>query len=152
MFKNDRPGAGSILLNDSKYTSAVSNKTGLGAHELPESLHPIVKDWFENPNVNAEKLTERLTHGKCAEPEAISQWLYEYEKKTKIAIKTVDDARDALKGTKSIAFETTTKIERKTKIITAEIGDVKIACDSCNPFLTYFGIEEIKVNINIKFD
>ncbi|POR20286.1 hypothetical protein BWK58_14040 [Flavobacterium columnare] len=95
-----------------------------------------------------------MTHGKCAEPDAVSKWLYDYEQKTKIAIQNMTDARNALKGTKSIAFETTTKYVKSDgrKIISAEIGDVKIACTSCNPFLEYFGIEEIKVNINIKFE
>ncbi|QYS85504.1 hypothetical protein JJC03_09745 [Flavobacterium oreochromis] len=154
MFKNDRPGAGSVLVKDSKFTSAVSNKTGLPEGQLPEGLHPLVKEWFQNPNINAEELTKRLTHGKCAEPDAVSKWLYDYEQKTKIAIQNMTDARNALKGTKSIAFETTTKYVKSDgrKIISAEIGDVKIACTSCNPFLEYFGIEEIKVNINIKFE
>ncbi|MBF7089934.1 hypothetical protein IUY40_00015 [Flavobacterium sp. ALJ2] len=51
-------------------------------------------------------------------------------------------------------MKTTTKFtaENANKIITAEIGDVKLACDSCNPFLGYFGVDEIKVSINIKIE
>ncbi|MBF7092514.1 hypothetical protein IUY40_13325, partial [Flavobacterium sp. ALJ2] len=151
MSNSSKPGAGSVLLKDSKFTSAVSNKTGLKEGELPESLHPLVYDWFKNPSLNAEELIRRGQHGKCAEPEAISKWLYEYEKRTKIKIKTKDEARDVLKGTKSIAFETTNK-GAKNKTIIAEIGEIKPACLSCNPFLDYFGIEEIKVNVNIKIE
>lgn len=151
MSNSSKPGAGSILLKDSKFTSAVSNKTGLKEGELPESLHPLVYDWFKNPSLNAEELIRRGQHGKCAEPEAISKWLYEYEKRTKIKIKTKDEARDVLKGTKSIAFETTNK-GAKNKTIIAEIGEIKPACLSCNPFLDFFGIEEIKVNVNIKIE
>ncbi|MFH6989454.1 YwqJ-related putative deaminase [Flavobacterium collinsii] len=150
--KSKRPGAGSVLVKDSKFTSAVSNKTGLKEGELPPGIHPLVYEWFKNPTVNAEELVKRGQHGKCAEPEAISKWLYEYEQRTKIKIANINEARDVLKGTKSIAFETTTVVRRATGEIIAEIGDVKPACISCNPFLDYFGVEEIKVNINIKIE
>ncbi|MBF7089935.1 hypothetical protein IUY40_00020 [Flavobacterium sp. ALJ2] len=113
MSKSKQSGAGSILVRDSKFTSAVSNKNHLGLGDLPEDLHPLVKDWFKNPNVNAEELTIRFTHGKCAEPEAVSKWLYEYEQETNIKITAIDDARDALKGTKSIAFENNYKVYRR---------------------------------------
>lgn len=152
LSKKKQPGAGSVLVKDSKFTSAVSNKQGLRIGELPESLHKLVYDWFKNPSLNAEELVLIGQHGKCAEPEAISKWLFEYEKRTKIKIKTIDEAREVLKGTKSIAFDTKAKIDNETLKIITEIGDVKPACKSCNPFLDYFGIEEIKVNINIRIE
>ena len=74
--KSKQPGAGNVLVKDSKFTSSVSNKTGVKEGELPLGIHPLVHDWFKNPTVNAEELIKRGQHGKCAEPEAISKLLY----------------------------------------------------------------------------
>jgi hypothetical protein len=147
----NQPGAGVVLIKDSKFISALSNKTGLQKGQLPNTLHSLVENWFKNPNVeNADYLILRNTHGKCGEPEAVSKWLFEYEKLHNVKITTIDEAKKVLTGTKSIAFETTTKINYKTKSIIANVGDVKVACESCNPFLSDFGIKEVFVKINIK--
>ncbi len=45
-----------------------------------------------------------------------------------------------------------TIVKKTTREIIVEIGDIKPVYLICNLFFDYFGVEEIKVNINIKFE
>lgn len=143
------PGAGCILVRGSKFESGRS-VLKLPDGVLPDNLHPVVLQWFQT-TPNAPNLVRLGSHGKCAEPQAVSQWLRTYEQANSVRITNIDEARNILAGTKSVAFETTTKFGKvgDRKVVAAEIGDIKPACDNCNPFLEYFGIEEITATVNL---
>ncbi|WP_452598016.1 YwqJ-related putative deaminase [Pontimicrobium sp. MEBiC01747] len=68
-----RPSVTSILEGKGKRVSAYSDKSGLERGELPKGLHPLVEEWLKNA---PEYLRRRPTHGKYAEPNAISKWLW----------------------------------------------------------------------------
>ena len=51
LAKRKQSGAGCVLVNDSKFTTGLSDKTGLSLGELPDGLHPVVESWFKNPNI-----------------------------------------------------------------------------------------------------
>lgn len=93
----------------------------------------LVNNWLNEIADNA--LKSRRTHGKCAEPAAISKWLWEIDPKGKMKI---EQARKELEGVVSKAV----KIKGK-KVRSIEHGKHKKACDSCNPLLEYFNITEV---------
>ena len=130
--KLNRPTVVSVLEGNGKRVFAYSNKAKLNADEIPKGLHPLVTKWLNDAN---ELLKQIPHHGKCAEPSAISKWLWEIDPKGKMNIK---QARDEFEGVVSKAVN----IESK-KIKPIEHAKYKEACDSCNPLLKYFNITEV---------
>ncbi len=131
--KLQRPSVVSVLEGNGKRIFAYSNKSKIASDDIPKGLHPLVEKWLTK---EADKsLILRPTHGKCAEPTAISKWLWEIDPKGKMKI---EKARKEFEGVVSKAV----KIEgKKTKSI--EHAKLKEACDSCNPLLKYFNIKEV---------
>lgn len=131
--KNERPSMVSILSRDDKMVLAYSNKSGLKHNDLPQGLHPLVKEWLEK--ISDLNLRSRPQHGKCAEPAAISKWLWEIDPKGKMKINT---ARKEFEGVMSKA-----KAIKGTTFKSIHHGEIKPACKSCNPLLKYFNIKEL---------
>lgn len=140
-----RPGVAAILegtVNGKKIQIVKYSSKGIHKHSLPNLRHPLVNDWLKN--IANPKLRSRRTHGKCAEPLAISDYLYRAEellniKKGKM---TIEQAREALKGSISKAKSIHNNPENKLAH-----GLHKGACKSCNPLLKHF---EILEDINTK--
>ena len=131
--KLKRPSVVSVLEGKNRKVFAYSNKAKLSTGEIPKGFHPLVKEWLNE--IADKNLILRRTHGKCAEPAAISKWLWEIDPKGKMKI---EQARIEFEGVVSKAI----KIEGK-KIKLFEHATHKIACDSCNPLLKYFNIKEV---------
>ena len=101
--------------------------------------HPLVDEWLEV--LAPEVLQRRGTHGRCAEPINISEWLFRAEEALKIP-----------KGSLKIeqAREIFSSVISKAKAIQNNDVDKLIhrldkqACRSCNPLLKYFNIIELK--------
>jgi len=129
-----RPGVVSVLEGKGKITVTYSRKDGIKRGEIPQDLHSLVENWLKN--VASKNLRERPTHGKCAEPTAISNWLYSIEREKKIKIVNISQAREEFEGVISLAREINKKIPEKH-------NEFKFACESCNPLLKYFNITEI---------
>lgn len=130
--KQKRPTVISVLEGNGKRTFAYSNKAKLAANEIPKGLHPLVKKWLNE----ADEVIQQIPHhGKCAEPSAISKWLWEVDPKGKM---TIEQAKKQFDGVVSKAVN----IESK-KVKRIQHGTHKIACDSCNPLLEFFNITEV---------
>ena len=130
--KLKRPTVVSVLEGKGKRVFAYSNKAKLNADEIPKGLHPLVKKWLNE----VDDLIKQIPHhGKCAEPAAISKWLWEIDPKGKMKI---DQARKEFEGVVSKAIN----IESK-KVKSFEHATHKVACNSCNPLLKYFNIKEV---------
>ncbi|NBL66088.1 hypothetical protein GV828_12855 [Flavobacterium sp. NST-5] len=131
--KLERPSVVSILEGNGKHILAYSNKAKLVANEIPKGFHPLVKKWLTE--IADTSIKSRRTHGKCAEPATISKWLWEIDPKGKMKI---EHARKEFEGVVSKAI----KIESK-KVKPFEHATHKLACESCNPLLKYFNINEV---------
>jgi hypothetical protein len=130
--KLKRPTVVSVLEGNGKRVFAYSNKAKLAADEIPKGLHPLVKKWLND----ADKTIKQIPHhGKCAEPSAISKWLWEVDPKGKMKI---DQARKQFERVVSKAVN----IESK-KVKPIDHATYKEACKSCNPLLDYFNITEV---------
>jgi hypothetical protein len=82
--------------------------------------HPAVSEAYEKvPGTQRVK-----AHSKCADASGCTQILNDYEAATRSTIKTVAEAREVLKGTKSDIRETSNIARPKTP---------KAACPSCAP-------------------
>lgn len=129
--KNTRPAAVSLLEGrlegQIKRIFAYSGK-GI-ANELPKGLHPLVKQWLKNA---PEFLRSRGAHGKCAEPAAISKFLWEIDPNGTM---TIEQAKNVFESFTSHAIQ----IEGKN-VKAVEHGVFKSAYASCNPLLEYFNI------------
>nr|WP_294939063.1 YwqJ-related putative deaminase [uncultured Flavobacterium sp.] len=132
--KNERPAVVAILERKGKRILAYSNKSGLKSGDLPEGFHPLVKEWLEK--TSDIKLRMRPQHGKCAEPAAISKWLWEIDPKGKMKIK---QARKEFEGVVSKAMSI-----KSSSFKAVQHGKPKEACKSCNPLLKHFNIKEIQ--------
>ena len=130
--KLQRPTVVSVLEGNGKRVFAYSNKAKLAANEIPKGLHPLVKKWLKEAD---EVIQQRPQHGKCAEPSAISKWLWEFDPNGKM---TIEQARKQFDGVVSKAIN----IESK-KIKRIQHGTYKEACKSCNPLLEFFNITEV---------
>lgn len=137
-----RPGAASVIegvVNGKTLRIVKYSAKGIHKDTLKKLRHPLVNDWLDNiANLNLRK---RGTHGKCAEPLAISEFLFEAEKilginKGKITLK---QAQDILKSSISKAKSINNNNLPKGKL---SHGLHKSACNSCNPLLNYFNIIE----------
>lgn len=134
MTKKERPGAASILEKGNRRLARYSRK-GFRPGVIPPDLHPLVKTWLENAPI---ELRNRITHGKCAEPTSVSDWIYEAEaaRGMEKGTMTIEEARTEFEGVKSQAVT----IDPANP---AEHGQPKKACDTCDPLLGHFGIEEV---------
>lgn len=131
--KQKRPSVVSVLEGNGKRIFAYSNKASLASNDIPKGLHPLVKNWLTN---EADDIIKQIPHhGKCAEPASISKWLWEIDPKGKIKIQT---ARKEFEGVVSKAINI-----RGRKVSIKNHGIYKEACNSCNPLLKYFNIQEI---------
>lgn len=137
----NRPGVVAILegkINGKIVTITGYTSKGLTKAQIRARRHPLVDEWLEF--LAPSKLRKRPTHGKCAEPINISEWIFEVEK-----------ALNMKKG--SMKIEQARKIfsEVASKAISIQNGNAhqfingldKVACRSCNPLLKYFNIAEI---------
>jgi hypothetical protein len=127
-----------IFIQRINYTSRGMNK-----EEIINSRHTLVHEWL---TVDAQKIidkgksiTVRTTHGKCAEPINISQFLFEAEKVLGMKPNTmkIEQARELFEGSVSFAK----RIDNVNKPMIHMLD--KEACSSCNPLLKYFNIKVI---------
>jgi hypothetical protein len=130
--KADRPAVVSVLEGNGKRIFAYSNKTGLDLAELPKGLHPLVEQFLKDAD---EILKLRRTHGKCAEPAAISKWLWEIDPVGRMPI---ERARQEFEGVVSSAKSI------NSKAFSPKLhGKYIKACESCKPILKHFNIKEV---------
>lgn len=135
LSSSKRPGVASVLDSKDKILTAYSRKgEGLKRGEIPKDLHPLVDDWLRN--TASRTLKDRPTHGKCAEPTAISNWLHDLEIKNNKKIVSIIEARKEFEGVVSFAVD----INKNKPTVHNRF---KAACDSCNPLLDHFNIIEI---------
>lgn len=136
----ERAGVAAVLQGKVNGKELIIGKyTAKGIHKdtLTNLRHPVINHWL---NEIAEKaLRNRRTHGRCAEPLAISEYLFEAEKLLGIAKgkMTMEQAKKVLSGTVSKA-----KRIHNSKDSKLAHGLHKSACKSCNPLLSYFKIIE----------
>jgi hypothetical protein len=137
---NLRPGAVGILegeINGKTYQVISYSSKNLTKKQIIERRHKLVQEWLSE--IADEELRKRPTHGKCAEPICVSEFLFETERQLGMKANTlkIDEARKILIKTKSKAV----RIDNiKEPLIH---GLHKKACASCNPMLKYFNITEI---------
>ncbi|OUS01596.1 hypothetical protein A9Q86_07420 [Flavobacteriales bacterium 33_180_T64] len=137
-----RPGAASVLegiVNGKVIRIAKYSAKGIHKHTIPNLRHPLVNKWLDE--VADITLRKRGTHGKCAEPFAISDFLFEAEKilGVKKGKMTLTEARTVLEGSVSKAKAIKNSLKKGSKL---KHGLNKKACISCNPLLKYFKIIE----------
>ncbi|WGH74657.1 YwqJ-related putative deaminase [Tenacibaculum tangerinum] len=139
-----RPGAAAILegtINGKLKTIVSYSSKGLSRKEIRNSRHKLVDEWLEViAKSKYPKIYKRKNHGRCAEPNNISEWLFQVEKSLGIKNNSIsiEQARVAFADVVSKAK----RIYNSEKSKLAH-GLHKSACDSCNPLLEYFNIKEI---------
>lgn len=137
---NSRPGAVAILegqINGKIYQIVNYTSKGMTKTQIVGRRHKLVQEWLTE--IADESLRKRPTHGKCAEPICISDFLFEVEDQLGLKANSlkIDQAREILS---------------KSKIKTVRINNIKEpliqglskkACATCDPMLKYFYITEI---------
>jgi hypothetical protein len=118
-----------------------SLKAGLPEGVFPDGLHPLVRNWVDERWMSFKNGLAEVGngHGKCAEVLNVSDFLKSIDPKGKM---TIIEAQEALKGFKSHARKIDDLFVKK--VLKEKHLDYKKACDSCNPFLKHFNINEVK--------
>jgi YwqJ-like deaminase len=141
-----RPGAVAALegeINGKVYQVLSYSSKGISKSVIVGRRHTLVHEWLTEiaKGIDNGHLLKRATHGRCAEPVCISEFLFEAERQLGLKANSmkIEQARVILGKTKSkaIAIYNT----KNSKLVH---GLDKKACRSCNPLLKYFGITEIK--------
>ncbi|MBN3930789.1 hypothetical protein IQ279_14280 [Streptomyces verrucosisporus] len=106
--------------------------------KIPET-HPAVSDALRRAEneISAKGLDKGIGHGKCAEVPLISDRLHQLDPDGS-KIRTVEDAREALKG----AMVHSQQIgDIQTRDGTISHGDCKPPCTSCEHMLPVLGVK-----------
>ncbi|WP_162926877.1 YwqJ-related putative deaminase [Flavobacterium psychrotrophum] len=147
-WKDDlvRPGAVAVLegpINNKIYQVISYTSKGVPKSKIVGGRHKLVQEWLTEiaKDIDNGRLIRRPTHGKCAEPVCISEFLFEAEKQLGLKANSMNitQAREFLSKTKIKAMRIHNG--EADKLIH---GLSKKACESCNPMLHYFKIVEIK--------
>lgn len=136
-----RPGAVGVLegeINGKMYQVISYSSKGLTKEQIIGRRHTLVQEWLTE--IADIKLRKRPTHGKCAEPICISEFLFEIERQLGMKANSlkIDEARKILSKSKSKAL----RIDNVKEPLIQ--GLRKEACATCNPMLKYFNITEIR--------
>lgn len=135
-----RPGAVGILegeINGKIYQVISYSSKALTKDQIIGRRHKLVQEWLTE--IADIKLRRRPTHGKCAEPICISEFLFEIERQQGMKANSlkIDEARKILSKSKSKAL----RIDNVKEPLIH--GLRKEACATCNPMLKYFNIKEV---------
>lgn len=134
--KRKRPSVCGVLEGKGQTIFNYSLKEKLPAGVFPEYKHKLVEQWVKDmweKHLRGEiKLPEH--HGKCAEVMNIDEYLFKIDPQSKF---TLDQARKEFEG-----FVSHTRQIGDNPKINIKHGDYKRACDSCNPLLKHFNIDE----------
>lgn len=136
-----RPGAVAILEGEIKgktYQAVSYSSKGIAKSIRVGRRHKLVQEWLEE--IAEEGIKNRRNHGFCAEPVCISEFLFEAEKQLGLKANSmkIAQAREILSKTRSKALRIYNDPNSKLAH-----GLSKKACESCNPMLDYFRINEI---------
>jgi len=130
--KDIRPTAGNVI-EGKNILSFAHNIKNTNLDTVIEGFHPLVKDWVKWAKKNAHwDLPDH--HGLCAEIINVSKILWKNDRKGKY---TIQEAQKLFES----AISHAKKIRGKNSSANGEFIE---ACNSCNPFLKYFKITEVK--------